>query len=174
MRNRLAFIIAIILISAVMAFGVESDEGLASKIVSEDKAESAEAISGLRAKGYEGLNLIFSVFADEISEFERTGDVTETWKKISAAIDAVSMQKDAYAGGLYWHTDLESALGVARSADIAGKMLLAQGAETRREIRQEGGEMTDLRSGDRLTVVTENAASQKPQGAQLDFAVQTL
>ena len=33
----------------------------------------------------------------------------EDWPRVSAAIDAVAAQKDAYASGLYWYTDLEAA-----------------------------------------------------------------
>ena len=43
-------------------------------------------------------------------------DAAETWRRLSAAIDAVAAQKDAAYAGLYWHTDLEKAKAAARES----------------------------------------------------------
>jgi hypothetical protein len=42
-------------------------------------------------------------------------DSDPAWRRISAALDAVAAQRDAYASGLYWHTDLEAAKAAARA-----------------------------------------------------------
>ena len=44
------------------------------------------------------------------------------WLHIAAAIDAVAAQKDAWASGLYWYTDLEAAKAAAKAS---GKPILS-------------------------------------------------
>ena len=40
---------------------------------------------------------------------------TPEWKRLSAALDAVSQQKDSYLSGLYWYTDIDQAKAAARA-----------------------------------------------------------
>lgn len=90
---------------------------LAEKAVNSGGAESAEAIKKLRTSGPDGLKALFDSYSAEISDFRTKGIETERWQKIAAAIDAVAMQKDAYASGLYWYTDLDEAKKAASSQD---------------------------------------------------------
>jgi hypothetical protein len=95
---------------------------LARMAVSADSAVSAEAVKELRALGKEGLDALFQTYGSEIAEFSKTGEATDDWKRIAAALDAVAMQKDAYASQLYWFTDLEEA---KREADKTNKPILS-------------------------------------------------
>lgn len=115
-RAILALITAFVLSSAVYA-STESLVPFAEKAVSGSGTESAEAIRQLRASGPEGLKVLFETYASEINDFRTNGAETEKWRKIAAAIDAVAMQKDAYASALYWYSDLEAAKIVARKAN---------------------------------------------------------
>lgn len=116
---------AAILSLAVVAFVLSgtvyaSNETLlpfAEKAFSGSETESAEAVRKLRAVGPEGLKTLFDTYAAEINEFRASGTETDRWRKIAAAIDAVAMQKDAYAAGLYWYTDLDEAKKAAKAAD---------------------------------------------------------
>src|SRR5690606_550183 len=50
------------------------------------------------------------------------GKATGEWRRIAAAVDRVAMQKDAYASGLYWFTDLEEA---KKTANARNKPILS-------------------------------------------------
>ena len=76
---------------------------------------SISAISELRAMGPVGLDALFVKYAAEIERFRSTGVADEKWADIAKAIDAVAMQKDAYASHLYWYTDLEEAKKAAHA-----------------------------------------------------------
>ena len=82
---------------------------LAQLAVSADAAVSAEAVKSLRSLGRDGLDALFTTYADEIAKFSRTGEADDQWKRLATALDAVAMQKDSYASGLFWHIDLEEA-----------------------------------------------------------------
>src|SRR5437762_12125174 len=47
---------------------------------------------------------------------------TPQWHRLSAALDAVSQQKDSYLSGLYWYTDFDQAKSAARAT---GKPILS-------------------------------------------------
>ncbi len=98
----------IALFSALSAFAASKEE-LAQLAVSSDAAVSAEAVKDLRALGRDGLDALFQTYAGEIAKFAQTGAGDDEWKRIAAALDAVAMQKDAYAAKLFWYTDLEEA-----------------------------------------------------------------
>ncbi len=118
MKFRFALLsaIATIVLTGV-AFGSSSSVSiLAEQAVFGGETESAEAIRKLREMGPEGLNGLFNTYAADIKSYRETGKETENWKKIAAALDAVAMQKDAYAAQLYWYTDLEEAKRVAHAA----------------------------------------------------------
>lgn len=112
-----------ILLTVFPAFAeTKSSAELARQVVSGDAAKSGAAVNSLREMGKNGLDALFKTYAAEINEFARTGEATEKWSKIAAAIDAVAMQKDAYASKLYWFTDLEAA---RRQAENSGKPILS-------------------------------------------------
>jgi hypothetical protein len=96
------------LFSTLSAFAASKEE-LAQMAVSPDAAVSTEAVKSLRLLGKDGLSALANTYAGEIAKFSRDGEVTDQWKRIAAALDAVAMQKDAYAANLYWYTDLEEA-----------------------------------------------------------------
>lgn len=86
-----------------------SKEELARIAVADDAAASKAAIAELRDMGQKGLDALMTQNAAAISQYARTGEHTPEWDRVANAIDSVAMQKDAYASGLYWFTDLEQA-----------------------------------------------------------------
>ena len=113
----LSITFAVFILSGTIYADPETSDLLAVKAVSSGENESAEAIIKLRERGPDGLTALFATYSEEISEFRRNGTETEKWRKIAAAIDAVAMQKDAYASELYWYTDLNEAKKAARSSN---------------------------------------------------------
>jgi hypothetical protein len=101
-----------------------SPEKPALRAVSEDSAESATAIAELRADGPAGLRALFQAYEKEINEqiSNPTWAPTPEWKRLNAALDAVSQQKDSYLSGLYWYTDFAQAKA---AAGAAGKPILS-------------------------------------------------
>ena len=83
---------------------VEDDEllGLAQLALQDDAAVSEPAIQQLRQQGLDAVEFLMS--RPDLRKSPR-------W---SAVLDAVAQQKDAEYSGLYWHTDLEQALAVAK------------------------------------------------------------
>lgn len=100
-------------------------EALARLAVSENQTESATAIAELRAMGPQGLRVLFETFADEIKRnglaAQRPSNSPE-WLRITAALDAVAQQRDSYASGLYWYTDMEQAKAASKAS---GKPILS-------------------------------------------------
>ncbi len=112
----IALAIAFLMFSNAVSGSVDPARELALAAVSDDRDVSAAAISELRAMGQKGVDSLLSEHAAEISRFKETGKRSELWDRIAAAVDAVSMQKDAYASGLFWYTDLEEAKLAARAS----------------------------------------------------------
>ncbi|MFN2516834.1 MAG: hypothetical protein ABR556_11545 [Pyrinomonadaceae bacterium] len=112
------------LVSVQVTYATTNPEALARQAVSKDAAESATAISELRAIGPAGLNVLFRVYADEINSQVSNPLLAATpeWRRLSAALDMVSQQKDSYLSGLYWYTDFGQAKAVARAS---GKPILS-------------------------------------------------
>lgn len=108
MQNKILLIAAFLFFTSFQALA-NSNEQNARKAVSTDSIESESAIASLRQSGKVGLDELFRVYSKDITQFRTTGIRTENWQRISNAIDRVAMQKDAYASGLYWFTDLEVA-----------------------------------------------------------------
>ncbi|HKC62863.1 MAG TPA: hypothetical protein VKB86_04465 [Pyrinomonadaceae bacterium] len=128
MRLRLfAYMVALLCLSLILAtpaLANERTEALARLAVSEKPSEAASAITELRAMGPEGLRILFDAYADEISH-ARAGGLSvnnEEWQRLSAALDAVSQQRNSYASGLYWYTDFEKAKAAAKQS---GKPILS-------------------------------------------------
>lgn len=120
---------ALLLLVLLLAFGQTTFanitlETLAHQAVSQDAKEAEAAISKLRASGPAGLDALFRVHAIEITRQASDPLIASTaeWKRLSAALDAVSQQKDSYLSGLYWHTDFEAAKAAAR---VTGKPILS-------------------------------------------------
>lgn len=88
---------------------------LARQAASENQTEAVAAVNQLRALRQEGLDALFETYAAEIKRFGETGEANEAWKRIAFALDGVAMQKDAYASGLFWFTDLEQARLAAKA-----------------------------------------------------------
>ena len=99
-------------------------ETLALKAVSENSAESAPAIAEFRALGPAGLRALFRSYEREINEqvSHPLLAATPQWQRLSAALDAVSQQRDSYLSGLYWYTDFDQAKAAARAE---GKPILS-------------------------------------------------
>lgn len=115
-RYFLPFVLFTFLFS-VNAFAESSARAkeLARQAASENQTEAVSAINQLRALRQEGLDALFETYADDIKRFNETSEATEQWKRVAFAIDGVAMQKDAYASGLFWHTDLEQAKLTAKA-----------------------------------------------------------
>ena len=114
-------LLTLALLVMTMALHAATPEQLAAEAVSGDISTSTAAVSKLRELGPVGLDALFVKYAAEIERFKATGAADENWPAIAAAIDAVAMQKDAYASHLYWYTDLDEA---KRVADAANKPIL--------------------------------------------------
>lgn len=101
-----------------------SVETLILKAVSENSVEAAPAIAELRASGPAGLDSLFQTYAREIDQqiSNPLRPATPEWQRLTAALDAVSQQKNSYLSGLYWYTDLDQAKAAARAA---GKPILS-------------------------------------------------
>ncbi|MCO6510219.1 MAG: hypothetical protein J5I65_05440 [Aridibacter famidurans] len=94
---------------SITAHASETAEELAHRAVSSDPSTTNAAIESLRKMGYEGLDALLSQNRALIeARFAGNAD-PEKWKSAAYAIDKVARQKDAWASGLFWHTDLESA-----------------------------------------------------------------
>lgn len=119
-----ALLLLLLLASAQTIIARTKLETLALKAVSENSAESAPAIAELRAQGPTGLNTLFEIYANEIHEQVSNPLIATTpgWQRLSAALDAVSQQKDSYLSGLYWYTDFAQAKAAARAE---GKPILS-------------------------------------------------
>jgi hypothetical protein len=84
----------------------------AAQAVAGDAKAAADACEHLRANGPAGLDALFAENRDVISR----GATDPRWPRVTAAIDRVAAQKDAYATRLYWYTDLEEAKAAARAS----------------------------------------------------------
>jgi hypothetical protein len=114
------------LLFAPSASASPTPEALARLAISENATESGAAIAALRQMGPAGLRVMFQVYGDEIGRHARDAaaakDAAPEWRRLTAALDAVSQQRDSYAAALYWYTDLEQA---KRAAQESGKPILS-------------------------------------------------
>jgi hypothetical protein len=125
MKIKLPFLLLILLIGGLhSSYAATSLEALGRKAVSETPAESAPAIAELRARGPAGLSNLFELYAYEIDRHiaNPLEPATLEWQRLSAALDAVSQQRDSYLSGLYWYTDLNQAEAAAKAS---GKPILS-------------------------------------------------
>lgn len=119
-------VLAFLCLSFFLASSVSASErpdALARLAVSEKTAESSAAIAELRAMGPEGLKILFETYAEEIRRAATGLSVNEQeWQRLSAALDSVSQQRNAFASALYWYTDFEQAKAAAKAS---GKPILS-------------------------------------------------
>lgn len=107
----------LIFVFAICIFPGVVKEDLAELAVSGNEKIAERAIARLRALGETGLDSLLNAHGKEIRRFTERGVRTARWRRITKAIDRVSGQKDAYASGLFWYTDLAKAQEAARSKD---------------------------------------------------------
>lgn len=120
-------LIAFLPLPAFTDTGGDTLTELAREALSEDRAAAATAIERLRALGPSGLRVLFEANADRINALRTSAaavspDEDRSWGRLAQALDAVSAQRDSYASGLYWHTDMEQAKAAARAS---GKPILS-------------------------------------------------
>lgn len=112
-------------LSLLFVFSIHAEtttENLAVQAVSSDLNEAKIAVGKLREMKQAGLDALFEQYGAQIYEFKRTGIKNAEWSRISAAIDEVAMQKDAYASQLFWLTDLNEAKRLSKET---GKPILS-------------------------------------------------
>jgi hypothetical protein len=93
---------------------------LARRAVSADPAIAAPAIAALRAAGPAGLDALFAAWPEGVAALlnARTGErapAEPDLARLRSAIERVARQRDAHASRLYWYTDLDEAVRVARA-----------------------------------------------------------
>jgi hypothetical protein len=98
---------------------------LTAAAISTDAGTASGAVAQLRAIGSDGLSALMSAYRDDINAHlanpQNPAD-PQRWERISAALDGVAKQRDAWACGLYWYTDLAAAEAAARAS---GKPILS-------------------------------------------------
>lgn len=126
MRSKFSLLLpALLLFTTVQAAQAKtSPEVLVRKALSADAGESAPTIAELRSMGPAGLTLLSERYAVEIERqiTDPSAVATTEWRRLSAALDAVSQQKDSYLSGLYWYTDFAQAKAAAHAT---GKPILS-------------------------------------------------
>jgi hypothetical protein len=126
MTRQLSFLFVVLLIFTLTepTFANENHATLGAKAVSENSTESSSAIAELRALGPAGLQTLLDANSQQINQYMANPTLSSTpdWLRLTAALDAVSQQRNSYLSGLYWYTDI----GEARKASMAsGKPILS-------------------------------------------------
>ena len=122
-----SFVLIFMVISlAAMAQGAPPLDTLAERATNQDPAMAADAIAQLRAAGPRGLASLIDANRPLVEQ-HRAGLASNLaddprWRRVASAIDAVAAQKDAWASGLYWYTDLDAA---KQAAHQQGKPILS-------------------------------------------------
>jgi hypothetical protein len=125
MKTKLAgFVFLLLLTTPIQSKASTNPEALGRNVLSERPAEAGRAIAELRAMGPAGLNALFLLYRDQINRHvaDPAAPLTPEWLRLSAALDAVSQQRNSYLSGLYWYTDLSQAEAAARAS---GKPILS-------------------------------------------------
>jgi len=77
-----------------------------AQAVSENRRKQSRPIADCAALGPAGIEPLFQTYAREIDNKVANPLLAETrMETVSAALDAVSQQKDSYFPGSYWYTD---------------------------------------------------------------------
>ena len=113
--------------SLLFATSIKAQNPLAEsarQTVSKDEKKAAAAIAELRNVGPAGLEALFAVHAAAINQqiVAPLRPSTPEWERLSAALDAVSQQRNSYLSGLYWYTDMGEAKAAAKRS---GKPILS-------------------------------------------------
>lgn len=91
-----------------------------------DDAACGRAIETLRDAGPAGLDALMAAEAATISARRAHPAIAaadaDHWRRLAHALDAVAAQRDAWACGLYWYTDMAAA---RMAAQAAGKPILS-------------------------------------------------
>lgn len=107
---------------------LQTTESLTVQALADDSQLASQAIAHLRVQGPAGLQALWNEHKPLIERVQLHGQKSltaaerETWQKLSSALDSTAKQKDAYASGLYWYTDLEQAKQAAKQT---GKPILS-------------------------------------------------
>lgn len=117
-------LLLIVLFSTQISLANESAAMLARKAVSADPTEATAAIDELRTLGPEGLTALLTEHSDQIYAHIRDPRMVSVpeWERLTKALDEVGQQKNNFASGLYWYTDLEEA---KKAAQQSGKPILS-------------------------------------------------
>lgn len=128
MRRKLFIpVFACLCLSFALTLNVSANERsstLARLAVSEKSAEANQAIAELRQMGPAGLQVLFETYGEEIRRAVAGLPLAneQEWPRLSAALGAVSQQRNSYSSGLYWYTDIEQAKAAAKAS---GKPILS-------------------------------------------------
>ncbi len=125
MRITIALLFAILLSSFARADSPDNPDltALSLTALSDDKTQSQAAITALRASGPQGLQTLIDTYQTAITRHNANPTKPEAmWDRLSAALDQVAAQKDAWAAGLYWYTNLDEA---ERAAKVTGHPILS-------------------------------------------------
>lgn len=123
--RRFVLSVSLSILFAPAIFASANPKTLALSATSANPKEAAAAIAELRAMGQAGLDALFEVYAGEIkarASGATADSQSDSWLRISAALDAVSQQRNSYASRLYWYTDFEQAKAASRAS---GKPILS-------------------------------------------------
>jgi hypothetical protein len=116
--------LCLLALSTQVSLANKSTEILVRSALSEKSSESSSAIAELRSLGPTGLEALFAANQSEIKR--RIGNPkmasSSEWRRLTAALDAVSQQRDSYLAKLFWYTDLNEAKEAARAS---GKPILS-------------------------------------------------
>ncbi len=116
--------LALLFLSTPPSFANNNTETIGGNAVSSEAAESATAIAELRAMGPAGLAALIqkhqAIIDKQIADPAQPSSAE--WRRVSAALDAVSQQKDSYLSQLFWYTDVGEARAAAASS---GKPILS-------------------------------------------------
>jgi hypothetical protein len=125
MKKHLSLLsLALLVVFAQTSIAKEAPATLVARAVSDNATESAAAIAELRAIGPIGLQSLMEANEQEIRKHITNPALAPTseWLRITAALDAVSQQKDSYLSGLFWYKDLDEA---RKAATLAHKPILS-------------------------------------------------
>jgi hypothetical protein len=129
MKLTVTLILVAVVVPRCLACGSYLDDdgrerlALARQALSQDPAQADRAIATLRAQGQPGLDAMMAVYGQAIARHRASPTrADETWGRLAAALDKVAAQKDAWAAGLYWYTDLGAA---EREAARTGRPILS-------------------------------------------------
>jgi len=123
-KFHLLSLLLFLFVSIHTANAKDAAEVLALKAASSDAAVAHMAITELRIAGPAGMRMLMNQYGEEIARHiaNPTGAASPEWQRISAALDAVSQQRNSYLSGLYWYTDLSEA---RRASAQTGKPILS-------------------------------------------------